>query len=232
MIQNTLDYIRRLQLNLEKNPKKVFHLVGVLGLLLTVYLVPLSVIVWLAEEVVEGEPLMFDTFILTWIQQQHTPAASTFFQVLTEFGGVYILTATVVAITIGCWIRGYKKAAITVGTSVGGAALINLVLKGIFQRNRPDLWQHLVTETSYSFPSGHAMASAALTFSVLFLLWRTRFRWLAVTVGGIYLLLIGISRMYLGVHYPTDIIAGWSVSFIWVSVVVLVLYGRTSIRKR
>lgn len=232
MIKNTLAYVYRLQTKIEENPKKLLHVVALLVLLLAIYLVPIGVIVWLAEEVVEGEPLAFDAFILTWIQEQQTPAATTFFQIFTELGGVYVLGGTVVATVAICWVRGYKKAAVMVGASVGGAAGINLVLKSLFQRDRPDFWQHLVTETGYSFPSGHAMASAAITLSVLFLLWRTRFRLLAVAIGGVYLLLIGISRMYLGVHYPTDIITGWFVSFIWVSVVALVLYGRTLIRKR
>ena len=110
---------------------------------------------------------------------------------------------------------------------VGGAALLNMVLKLIFERPRPDLWEQLIIETSFSFPSGHAMASSALAFSVIAIAWNTRFRWYAVGVGVLFMLVIGFSRLYLGVHYPTDVLAGWFVSGAWVLLVALVVYVQT-----
>jgi undecaprenyl-diphosphatase len=80
----------------------------------------------------------------------------------------------------------------------------------------------VITETGYSFPSGHAMLSSALILSVVFIIWKTRFRWVGVIIGAILIGLIGLSRVYLGVHFPTDIVAGWSVSFVWVFIVLVV----------
>lgn len=232
MVHKVLDFIRQMQTAVGEYPPSFYRATILLALLLAVYLVPVSLFAWLVEEVIEGETLAIDGLILGWIHLQQTPAATAFFQIITEFGGVYILGMAVVAIMAWCWIQGRKKAALMVGVSVGGAAVINLVLKAIFQRDRPDLWQHLITETGYSFPSGHAMASAALVFSCVFLVWRTRFRWLGLVAGGTYMILVGISRMYLGVHYPSDIITGWCVSFIWVSLVALLLYSYSLERQR
>ncbi|MDF2461379.1 MAG: acid phosphatase, partial [Candidatus Saccharibacteria bacterium] len=116
----------------------------------------------------------------------------------------------------------------TVVLSVAGAALLNLLLKASFQRDRPDLWESIVTETSYSFPSGHAMASSALAFSVMLVLWETKWRWLAVAVGTIYFVLVGVSRMYLGVHFPSDVVAGWCVSLAWVGIVHRILRRKSA----
>ena len=100
------------------------------------------------------------------------------------------------------------------------------MLKAIFIRPRPEEWTRIVEETNYSFPSGHAMSSAALAFALIVVTWRTRWRWPVVVVMALYTMMIGLTRLYLGVHYPTDIIGGWFVSAAWVAIVVLMLYGR------
>ena len=110
---------------------------------------------------------------------------------------------------------------------MAGATVMNQVLKYIFERARPQLWEQLVHETSYSFPSGHAMVSAALGLAVVAALWNSRWRWWAVGVATVYILFVGFSRLYLGVHYPTDVLGGWLVSAAWVTAVALVLRRRT-----
>ena len=72
-------------------------------------------------------------------------------------------------------------------------------------------------QTAYSFPSGHSMAAAALGAALAFLLWPTRWRWAGLAVGLVWALSMGWSRMYSGVHYPSDVIAGWVGSLGWVS---------------
>lgn len=231
MQQRTIEAAQKALHSIVKVKQRVPFKGAELIVLFVLYMLPVILVVWLAEEVVEGEPLGFDKLAMLWIKQQHSPVLTTFFRIITEFGGLFLLGSITILVTLLYWLKKRRKAALFVATSVGGAALINLILKSIFQRDRPDFWQHLVQESGYSFPSGHAMASAAFAFSLIFLLWRTRFRWYAVVGGGVYLLLIGVSRMYLGVHYPTDIVTGWCVSFIWVSLVALMIYEYTAIKR-
>jgi undecaprenyl-diphosphatase len=109
--------------------------------------------------------------------------------------------------------------------SIGGAALANAILKLLFQRDRPSLWYSAIVEHSYSFPSGHAMVSSALIVCVLLLVWQTKWR-IPATIGGLFLIfMIGLSRLYMGVHYPTDVIAGWSVGILWSLTVYAVVKG-------
>ncbi len=119
--------------------------------------------------------------------------------------------------------RYYGASFITL--SVGGIALITMFIKTLFDRPRPDLWEQLVTETSFSFPSGHSSASAALAASIVLLLWNTRWRTVATVAGILYVLIVGVSRMYLGVHFPTDVMGGWLLGITWVALVAGSLYA-------
>lgn len=100
---------------------------------------------------------------------------------------------------------------------MGGAALLNQVLKALFQQARPSLWTPLVVESSYSFTSGYATASFASAMALIILAWHTRWRWAVVIAGGIFALLVGLSRIYLGVHFPSDVLAAWCMTLAWVS---------------
>jgi len=93
----------------------------------------------------------------------------------------------------------------------------------LFHRDRPTFWHSLITETGYSFPSGHAMISSALIVGLIVLLWNTKWRITSIIVGGFIVLMIGLSRLYLGVHYPTDVVAGWSAGFIWALLVAMIV---------
>ena len=105
-------------------------------------------------------------------------------------------------------VRRYRAARF-LALSVGGAGLLNLAAKLLLSRPRPALWVVRHPELSSSFPSGHAMAAAALATALGFLLWPTRCRWVAVSTGAGWALAMGWARMYLGVHYPSDVLAGW-----------------------
>ena len=99
---------------------------------------------------------------------------------------------------------------------------INLVLKEIVQRPRPDESLRLVSEAGYSFPSGHSMVSMAFYGLLLWMVWnyeQDRFvKWMCSAGFAVLILLVGISRIYLGVHYASDVIAGFCVSLIWLAV--------------
>jgi undecaprenyl-diphosphatase len=100
--------------------------------------------------------------------------------------------------------------------AVIGSTLLNVFSKLVFQRDRPALWEQIINEASYSFPSGHAMLSSTLALTVIVLCWRTKYRQVVLIAGVAYALAVGLSRVYLGVHYPSDILAGWCISALWV----------------
>jgi membrane-associated phospholipid phosphatase len=184
----------------------------------------------LADEVHEGDTLSVDTAILKRINAHATPFLDDFFVVVTQFGGVLAVAA--IALGIACILllrKRYAKATFF-AMSMGGALLLNISLKYIFERARPDIWNQLVTETSFSFPSGHAMASAALALSFAYIAWRKGYRAVIAVSAALYVAVIGFSRLYLGVHYPTDILAGWLVSTAWVLLMILT-YRRWLIRR-
>jgi membrane-associated phospholipid phosphatase len=192
------------------------------------YSLPMIAFVSIADEILEQEPLPGDTAVLQAVHALDSQVLNSVVPIVTNLGGmagVVILTLLAIVLLV---MRRRIRDAITVGAGVGGAALLNLILKSIFQRDRPQLWERIVTENSFSFPSGHAMASSALALSIVLICWRTRYRWWAVAGAGIYMVVIGFTRLYLGVHYPSDIVAGWSASAVWVLLVgqVIMRWGR------
>lgn len=184
------------------------------------FAVPLAIFVKLAEEVREREMIGFDSWLLLVLRSHATTTWTTMMTAVSFLGST--VTVTLVTIVIIGWLAVKRRVreALTVAFMIGGAAIINTLLKLSFQRQRPTILQALVSEQSFSFPSGHAMASAALACVVVYLAWRTKYRWLAVVLGAIYVGAVGLSRVYLGVHYPSDVIAGWCVSIIWSYVVI------------
>lgn len=173
----------------------------------------------IAYQVRQGVTLPLDRAVLWWIHDNMSPKFGWLVIGVTNIGGPVGTILIAGGLTILLWIKRRKHAALVVAAGVGGAGIMNLVLKYIFERTRPDLWTHLVAESSFSFPSGHAMASSALAFSLTVVFWRTRWRWWAIVGGSLYMLVIGFTRLYLGVHYPTDILGGWLVSAGWIAIV-------------
>ncbi len=110
--------------------------------------------------------------------------------------------------------------------SLGGAMLLNLVLKALVGRVRPQVVDWLWQEGDKSFPSGHATMAAALSVTLAALLWRTAWRWPLIALGAVYTLLMGVSRVYVGVHYPTDVLGGWALGLAWSAGAAMVLWPR------
>jgi membrane-associated phospholipid phosphatase len=186
---------------------------------------PFIIFAKLAGEIIENEPILLDITILQWIHTQSTPFLDGLFLFFTTIGNVeYILPITVLILAYLVY-RRKRQSALLLLFGVGGAAVSNIILKLLFQRDRPSFWQSAITETGYSFPSGHAMISSALIFCIIILLWNTKYRLASIITGAIIVILIGVSRLYLGVHYPTDVIAGWSVSLVWVLIVAITVKG-------
>jgi len=129
-----------------------------------------------------------------------------------------VVVASLVAIGILFFFRQRGKA-LFLATCIAGTAALGFIFKLIFDRSRPDLWPPLVHESTNSFPSGHAITSSTIVLCVIIFCWHTKFRILAICLGILYVLAVALSRLYLGVHYPSDIVAGWCVSIVLVAAV-------------
>lgn len=160
----------------------------------------------------------FDS-VLTDLVRSPYPHWNDFYLWITKFGNpstVIILTlAFLIVLAIG---KHYAETAwLGIGV-LGIAGILNPLIKLVFTRERPTLL-HLVTEHSYSFPSGHSTGSMVLFGTLIFLVpalfTSTTARWIARIFLGFIILAIGISRIYLGVHFPSDIIGGYSLGLGW-----------------
>ena len=186
-------------------------------------LAPLLVFGFLAEDVWSREGFAWDLPLLRAVHARATPSLDTTMLFFTRVGAPLPMIAFVALALLALLLRGRRGAALFFALAVGGAAGLNVVAKLVFQRARPTLWPSLVTETDYSFPSGHAMGSLVVVAALVFLTWRTRGRWPTLALGAPFVAVVGLSRVYLGVHYPSDILAGWCASLAWVAGVWLLL---------
>lgn len=196
-------------------------------------LVSLSVIagllfgfVELAGEVMEGETTAFDKRILLALRDPLNPDQpggpwwlARVARDITSLGSTTILAILTVA-TLGFLLLLHKRAAaLLVLVSVGGGGLLSTGLKMLFDRARPDLVPHGDEVISASFPSGHAMQSAVVYLTLGALMTQfvegRRTKAYLLTWAMVLTLIIGSSRVYLGVHWPTDVLAGWSVGAAW-----------------
>jgi membrane-associated phospholipid phosphatase len=179
-------------------------------------LVPLSAFAGLAAELREGDGFFFDQPILLFLHKLATPGVDFFFVSISKLGyqyGVIPLDAAIATYLVAK--RRYRDALFFI-LAVVGSLLVNMGAKNHFTRIRPDLWASISPEMSYSFPSGHAMGSATLATALVLLAWPTKWRWWVSVPALAFMLLVGMSRVYLGVHFPSDILAGWSAACAWV----------------
>jgi membrane-associated phospholipid phosphatase len=200
-----------------------------LGLHLTVGLLAAAGGLWLfgglAEDLLTGDPIVrFDRALDGYLHARATPPLTTFFLIVTAFGSIeaMVLLGVIVAAFLA-WGRRWVFLGIWLA-AVAGSAVLNHVLKELFARPRPHFEHPLLVETSYSFPSGHAMESFVVYgmlayFAVLALrTWESR---VGVVFGAALLVvLIGFSRMYLGVHFFSDVIAGYAAGGVWLSALI------------
>lgn len=180
----------------------------------------------IADEVVEGETHAFDEAVLLAFRTPGDPAnplgppwLEIIMRDVTALGSTTVLTLITFIVAGFLAMDGKRAAALFVLIATAGGGLLSYALKLGFERPRPDLVAHLVDVSTLSFPSGHAMGAAVTFLTLGVLLVRTESRRrikayaLAVAVG--LTLLVGFSRIYLGVHWPTDVLAGWCAGGAW-----------------
>lgn len=189
---------------------------ALLGLLACGVALPWAVFLKASSEIQEGEGFPGDQSILRWLHAHATPVLDTLSLTLTRVGGPLPMSGLAVLIFWYLWRQLPRRRAWFFVVALGGAMLLNVVAKAVLGRVRPAFWYSLAPETTPSFPSGHAMGSLALVLTLFLLLRHSRWRWLSWTLGLPFVLGVGWSRMYLGVHYPSDVAAGWVASTAWV----------------
>lgn len=178
---------------------------------------------WLADEVLEGETRHFDEVTRAAVHHLASPALTTIMRGLSFVGSTISLSiATIFAVAwfaMRKWGREAKLFAIT----MIGAGLLNVTLKLTFKRERPVPFFNLSAPETYSFPSGHALTSAcffgALAAILTARIKSKRARAVIWIVSTLMFLLIGLSRIYLGVHHTTDVIAGFAAALIWILII-------------
>lgn len=193
-----------------------------LGLLLLGVVLPLILFAELAEDVWRREGFAWDREILGFMHDRHGPVLDVLMVALSIVGGAAGLVVVVTGIALALVRHGRRADALFLVIAVGGATAIDVGAKLAFARPRPDLWADGYSAAGYSFPSGHAMSSTALSAAVVALAWGTRWRWWALAGGALFVFGVGVSRVYLGVHYPSDVLAGWCAGLAWVSGLVLI----------
>jgi undecaprenyl-diphosphatase len=180
---------------------------------------------WLAEEVFEGDTIRFDEGVRAFINQHASPALTSLMRFITLFGSTIFILAVGICVVLYFIRIKWRHAALLFTITIAGALVLNGTLKLLFHRARPEPFFGIVPPASYSFPSGHALYSLCF-YGTLAVLTGTHLQSLAarlaIRVAAVSLiLLIGISRIYLGVHYPSDVLAGYMAAFIWVMAVAL-----------
>lgn len=197
--------------------------IGVVGL--AICLVLLTVLAWLFQEVLEREAFAFDTSWLLWLHQFANPSRDQIMLTITRLGDPTVVVIIVIVSLGILWWRGKQQEAKIFFIACLGALVLNTGLKLVFGKARPQLWPHLIPETSFSFPSGHALGSLVL-YGLLAYLLATNYPKTAklIYIFAVFLIsVIGISRLYLGVHWPTDILAGYGVGFLWLMICITML---------
>lgn len=186
-----------------------------LSLLFACLLLPLWGFTELADEVREAEVFPFDAPLLEFAHAIAREGFDRWFLLFSAIGYEYgVVPFDIALVAALAWRRRFRES-IYAAAALGGSALLNLATKQFFARERPTLWESISPEDSFSFPSGHAMGSMTLAVVVVLLAWPTRWRWFALAAMGFFVAMVGLSRVYLGVHYPSDILAGWAAALAW-----------------
>ena len=172
----------------------------------------------LTDEVLEGDSRAFDKAVLLWIHDNVPDWLDEPMRLVTALGYFYIVVPLLVVAIFVFYRRGWWLSAVLLAVSTGGSIVLTTVLKGVFQRARPELFDSGYQASFYSFPSGHATVAVGF-YGMLTVILAYRLsglaRWAVAVSGILVVLLIGLSRLYLGVHYPTDVLAGYLSALLW-----------------
>ena len=201
--------------------------IGVVGL--TSCLSISFILAWLFQEVLEKEAFGFDSALLYWIHGYANPSLDGVMLTVTQLADASVVVF-IVAVTLGIlWWYNHRSEAKIFAIACLGAFILNTSMKLVFAKPRPQIIPSLIPETSFSFPSGHALGGFVMYGFLAYLLSAhfPKFSKLIYTLAVFAIAIIGLSRMYIGVHWPTDIIAGYGVGYIWLMLCIIMLKLQT-----
>ena len=188
---------------------------------------------WLGRDIVVGVTPAIDESLRAALHAHSSPGLTRVMIAASRYGGPGWLVPLGIALGFAFLIKGWPRGALLVGVTVAGAGLLNAMLKQGFARTRPAAFFDYPLPPSHSFPSGHAFFAASFFGGLAVLAsGRVRHRGLRILlwIAAVGLtLLVGISRVYLGVHYPSDVFAGYAAAVVWVAAVA---FGDRAIQHR
>lgn len=174
----------------------------------------------LADEVMEGGTQAFDDRVLLWMNAHASPWLTGLALDVTALGAGTVVWLVVMVASVYLWVSRHRWSAALLWVSILGSGLINATMKLLFERPRPHLFPWRVPYAGLSsFPSGHSMTSMVCYATLAYLIARLEpnafLRRFTFALAGVMIVAIGLSRMYLGVHYPTDVLAGFMMGLAW-----------------
>lgn len=173
---------------------------------------------------------IFDNAINEWILNIRNPNLTNILTIITNFGGLISVFYISLILTMTMFIFKKREYGIGISLNVLFSSLIYIVLKNIFQRPRPPIEERIIEETGYSFPSGHSTNNMAFYGFIIYLIYKNIenkvLKNILITMLSILIILIGFSRIYLRVHYASDVIAGFCLGIICVILFVSIIYKK------
>jgi len=197
--------------------------------------VALALFCFLAEAVASGRTVDFDNAIRLAIHAWASPAVTAAMIDISLLGDPKVLVPAAVLLTIYLVVISRRHAAVVFALALAGAELTEQILKLVFQRARPEAFFNYPPPLGYSFPSGHSFISICfygLTAAILTYRARSQaVRILGWIAAGVVSVVIGFSRVYLGVHYTTDVLAGYCGAIVWAGSVAILVLPRTAAKE-
>jgi membrane-associated phospholipid phosphatase len=195
-----------------------------LGLGLLAAAIALALFIWLGYLIRSGEPTGFDLSVRNWLRSMESARLTALMWGASVYAAPSRLIPLALAAAAAFLVRGWRRGALLAVVTVTGGGLLDVGLKVLFARARPEaFFDYYPSPTSFSFPSGHALTATCFFGGIAVLVsHRLESRisqtlvWMVAVAAA---LLVGISRIYLGVHYPTDVLGGFAVGIIWVTAV-------------
>lgn len=207
----------------EEAPKPTVLFEAAIVISLAAAVLALFLFAWLGNEVLEGDTQHFDQAVRNWVHQYASAGMTRAMTTISLLGYNILILEMLIAFAVFAWLR-WRRAAVWLAVAMAGALALDTALKFAYHRTRPSAFFG-VAPHSYSFPSGHALCSFCFYGVMAGLLSRRTkaLSWRIViwTTAAILVIAIGLSRIYLGVHYPSDVIAGYLAATVWVGTVIV-----------